>query len=557
MDNGYLFAGIVVLILFTSLLSRFINSVRYSKKIKAQIVHRWGKEPKKVKPEKLKFIATYFNDTYREKAQQHSIDNITWNDLDMDRIFMRINNTGSSVGEEYLYSLLREPVFDVETLKERGRLIEFFQKNPAQREKLQLALAKLGKIDDINISDYFTGSAPKPTGRGILYNLLGLIAFVAPAAIIFNFPLGLMVFIIAFAVNMTLYYQSKNELGSRLESLNYVVRLIQCAKNVIQTDIPEIRDSIRTLSISYKNLKPISKKAFNLLYTSGDVFVEYVKIAYLRELASYESISRLLARYNEDLRVIYETIGLLDSLVSVASFRESLNYWCVPDLEGDSRKLVSKKAYHPLIKDPVSNSLETDKSLLITGSNASGKSTFIKTTAINALLAQSIYTCLAEEYSTCLFKVFSSMALRDDLMSSESYYIAEIKSLKRIFDHLENNLPCLCFIDEVLRGTNTIERIAASSQVLFSLSQSNCLCITATHDIELTRMLEDNFINYHFQEQITDEGITFDYKLYPGRSHTRNAIKLLKFIGYDESIVTSAEDRAQKFLAEGKWDKVR
>lgn len=264
-----------------------------------------------------------------------------------------------------------------------------------------------------------------------------------------------------------------------------------------------------------------------------------------------------MARYNEDLRVIYETLGLLDSLVAVASFRESLNYWCVPDLEGDSRKLVSKKAYHPLIKDPVPNSLETDKSLLITGSNASGKSTFIKTTAINALLAQSICTCLAEEYSTCLFKVFSSMALRDDLMSSESYYIAEIKSLKRIFDHLENNLPCLCFIDEVLRGTNTIERIAASSQVLFSLSQSNCLCITATHDIELTRMLEDNFINYHFQEQITDEGITFDYKLYPGRSHTRNAIKLLKFIGYDESIVTSAEDRAQKFLAEGKWDKVR
>lgn len=115
-----------------------------------------------------------------------------------------------------------------------------------------------------------------------MYNLLGFIALVAPALVIFNFPLGLMVFIIAFAVNMTLYYQSKNELGSRLESLSYVVRLIQCARNVIQT-----------LSTSYKNLKPISKKAFNLLYTSGDVFVEYVKIAYLRELASYESIPTL------------------------------------------------------------------------------------------------------------------------------------------------------------------------------------------------------------------------------------------------------------------------
>lgn len=126
MDNGYLFAGIVILILFTSILSRFINSVRYSKKIKAQITRRWGREPEKVKPEKLKSIATYFNDTSSENPQRHIIDNITWNDLDMDRIFTRINNTGSSVGEEYLYSLLRKPIFDVETLKERGRLIDFF-----------------------------------------------------------------------------------------------------------------------------------------------------------------------------------------------------------------------------------------------------------------------------------------------------------------------------------------------------------------------------------------------------------------------------------------------
>jgi DNA mismatch repair ATPase MutS len=152
--------------------------------------------------------------------------------------------------------------------------------------------------------------------------------------------------------------------------------------------------------------------------------------------------------------------------------------------------------------------------------------------------------------------VFSSMALKDSIQNNESYYIAEIKSLKRILDSLNSETPCLCVIDEVLRGTNTIERISASSQVLKFLSDNNCISVTATHDIELTHILEDYYENYHFQEKISDSEVVFDYKIYEGRSTSRNAIKLLKLLGYSNLIVDQAEERARNFAGTGKWGKL-
>ena len=257
---------------------------------------------------------------------------------------------------------------------------------------------------------------------------------------------------------------------------------------------------------------------------------------------------------------MYETIGYLDSMVSVASYRESLDFWTVPELyASDGTKPVSlsfRDACHPLIENAVANSLDTVKPVLITGSNASGKSTFLKTAAINSILAQTIYTCVARGYRSCYFKVFTSMAMKDDIESNTSYYIAEINSLKRILDNLSGPAPLLCVIDEVLRGTNTIERIAASTEILRHFAGGNCILIAATHDIELAEILKNLYDNYHFTEKYEGDEIKFEYKMHPGKSTTHNAIKLLKVIGYPEHIVKNAEDRAEKFLAEGRWHTV-
>ncbi|MBP5414173.1 MAG: DNA mismatch repair protein MutS, partial [Lachnospiraceae bacterium] len=100
----------------------------------------------------------------------------------------------------------------------------------------------------------------------------------------------------------------------------------------------------------------------------------------------------------------------------------------------------------------------------------------------------------------------------------------------------------LGFVDEVLRGTNTTERIAASSAILRNLSDKGVLVFAATHDLELTSILDDIYENYHFEEEMKDDDVTFPYKLSCGKTTSRNAIKLLDILGYDKNIVIKANE---------------
>jgi len=130
--------------------------------------------------------------------------------------------------------------------------------------------------------------------------------------------------------------------------------------------------------------------------------------------------------------------------------------------------------------------------------------------------------------------------------------MAEIKSLKRTIDQV-SSYPCLCFIDEILKGTNTIERIAASSAILDYLDSKNCLCLIATHDIEITSILANTYDNYHFQETITDETIWFDYQLHTGPARTKNAIALLNYLEFDREIIGKANSLVDTFVDTEKW----
>ena len=133
--------------------------------------------------------------------------------------------------------------------------------------------------------------------------------------------------------------------------------------------------------------------------------------------------------------------------------------------------------------------------------------------------------------------------------------MVEIKAVKRILDQArqERKRPVLCFVDEVLRGTNTVERIAASTQIMKKLAGGHVLCFAATHDVELTRLLEKEYENFHFEERIEENDIFFPYKLMDGPATTRNAIALLRMLGYEEDITARAEEMAERFLSDGSW----
>ena len=284
----------------------------------------------------------------------------------------------------------------------------------------------------------------------------------------------------------------------------------------------------------------------------------YFHTFFLLDLIEYASVVSEGKRYEKALSQMAEDLGILDFSLSVASYRESLSYYCVPEFVDEKKagcRIDVEELYHPLLAHPVANSLYAEGGILLTGSNASGKSTFMKNMAVNAILAQTLNTSLSKRYRGVVCRVMTSMALRDNLEQGESYFVVEVKSLKRILDAGREKTPLLCVIDEVLRGTNTTERIAASESVLVALRRANVLCLAATHDAELTDLLEDLYTNYHFEEQITRQNISFPYRLKKGPARSKNAIALLETMGIEKKIVEQAKRRAEEFEITGVWKK--
>jgi len=168
-----------------------------------------------------------------------------------------------------------------------------------------------------------------------------------------------------------------------------------------------------------------------------------------------------------------------------------------------------------------------------------GKTTFIKTVGINFILAQTLNICLAKKAVIPQLIVKSAIRREDNLEESKSYYFVEIERLLSFIELSVNKLEYLFLIDEIFRGTNTIERLSSSTAVLKYLDKNNFSFVT-THDIELQELLNNSYRIFHFCEQITDHKFYFDYKIHEGTTFSGNAIKLLEIKGYPEEIINEA-----------------
>ena len=549
----FIVIGVVAAITVIALI--YSNSVKKSQYF--QLLSSFGRLKKyEFTYEEYESIAHYFKNVVKDN--EFHIDDITWNDLDMDKIFMMINNTNSSVGRDYLYKILRTPVSDSKVLEERERLIRFFKDNETERTKIMHSMSNIGFTRKISISDHVDRFLQlKPESNLYHYLIILLIIIAVVFTVTIDPVMGIVLILASVGTSIITYYKTKSRIDSYFTCVKHIVSMVTAAKEISRLGIETLDSYNEVLNRNVSQFRKVTRNAWLLVSgksgSLADVILEYVRMFTHVDLIKFNSILRHMGKNKDQIYELMETLGILESMISIASFRELLPYYCNPEFISGS-KMELKDVYHLSIKEPVANSITEDKPVLITGSNASGKSTFLKSVAINTILAQTINTCPCEKYRAPFYRVYSSMALSDDLDMGESYYIVEIKSLKRIVDASHTEGPqILCFIDEVLRGTNTVERIAASSQILKDLSDSGVMCFAATHDIELTHILEKYYSNYHFDEEVVDEKVIFSYSIKTGRATSRNAIRLLGIIGYDENIITNSEDRANDFINTGVW----
>lgn len=511
-------------------------------------------------------ISHYFR---RKCKGQFVIDDTTWNDLDMDRIYMLVNQTMSSPGEDVLYAMMRMPLFTEEALEKREKLIEFFQKNEHAREEMQILLSAVGKTRFGSLSDTILALETAPEVSSGIHWIMFL-ALIADLVIVLPMlPLhGFLLFLILSVANVTIYFGGKDRplVEAYLDCFASLLRMLGTADKMETVNWPEIQEQMAQIREGKKSFHKLRRRAVFLTSQNdgaGDplqILMDYVRMVFHVDILTYNGTLKEVKGKTEAIMQLLDSMGELDASIAIASFRQLLPLQCRPELtvyQGEKTELIVEDLYHPLIEEAVANSIHAAGGTLLTGSNASGKSTFLKNIAINSILAQTLHTCTCAVYQAPYLKVMTSMALRDDLTSGESYFIVEIKSLKRILDEGRKEEPLLCIVDEVLRGTNTIERIAASSRILNELNKKWILSFAATHDIELSYILDGVYENYHFEEEILDGQVVFNYLLQTGRATTRNAIKLLETLGYDMDVINSAKEAAAEFEQNGIWKTVK
>ena len=501
----------------------------------------------------------------RQKARREPffIDEITWKDLDLDRIFQRMNHTVSAPGEEYLLYLLRTPQLKEEQIWERDRLIQFFAQDTEKRAALQVILAQAVKSKRRSIGEELQALKTAEFIGKNKHRLLCAAARVSLLAILVQPVYGFFLFLAVACVNTADYYAGRDRkvVEVYLKCFQSVLQMLGAAKKVERLAWTEIEQYVSHMRKARKNLLSFQKESRWLSGKNGvsggleAIVTDWIRMIFHVDLIHYNKMLGEIRHHREDAEQLIDSLGELDCAIAAASFREMLPVWCRPSFQKEGG-MQAKDLYHPLIENPVSNSFCLDGGMLVTGSNASGKSTFLRNVAVNAVLAQTIATCTASFYQAPPSRILTSMALTDNLEGGESYFMVEIRSLKRILDAAAQDGALLCVVDEVLRGTNTIERIAASSRILQKLCQKQVFCFAATHDIELTYILEDWYENYHFGEEIRGKDVLFSYLLRKGRASSRNAIRLLENLGYGKELVQSAREAAGEFERTGVWKKV-
>ena len=503
----------------------------------------------------MSYIRAYYDFRRDNGLDPFLIDEITWHDLDMDRVFKRINPKRCTSGEQYLYYMLRSPVLDAASYEQRKELIHYAQADPERRLNVETILARLGCTRRADLCRAFY---PSEHGIGRLMLYLVCLLFFAAAVVwtILDPGLGIRAVLLALFLNCFVHEFGKRRSQRDYDTVNYVVNMVFAVKKLRKLRDAELDTHMQPAYESLDRLQAVIRTGGVSTGMDSGGAGDVILTVTLLDLIAYEYLKNKLGRCHADVFTIHEYLGRLDAAISIASYRASLAVYAEPVLDFDTEHgnyIRGENLLHPLLSDPVPNDCVTERPVLITGSNASGKSTYLKTVALAAIMAQSICTVLAKTYEGKAFRVFSSMALQDDLLAGESYYIVETRSLKRILDAAKENRSILCVVDEVLRGTNTVERIAASSEVLQAMADAGLLCLAATHDIELCDLLKGCYGMVHFEEQVGEKDMLFDYVMREGKATSRNAINLLQLIGFDQKIVDNAHKKASGYLETGTW----
>lgn len=357
------------------------------------------------------------------------------------------------------------------------------------------------------------------------------------------YPLMLLMLAVSFAISKLIIpdYLQLNRIAPELESLSGSISLIE--KKEFKTDlIKQLQAKYKTgLVASSESIKKL-KMVLDLLDIRLNPLVFIPLNTFLFwDLQQIFTLEKWKIANKHNIRDWFDTLAEIECLSSIANLAFNHPENSFPRISNKDGVFVADSLGHPLIakEKMVCNSFSTEgvnQMNLITGSNMAGKSTFLRSIGINIVLAMMGSTVFARSLALSPMKVLSSMRVSDNLEESTSTFYAELKKLKEVINSVYNNEKVFLLLDEILRGTNSADRHAGSKALIKQLIHHKAVGLIATHDLELAKLADefpDKIHNYHFDVQVANDELYFDYKLKRGICQSMNASLLMKKIGIE------------------------
>lgn len=495
------------------------------------------------------------------QSNDTAISDDIYHDLNIEAFFHYSNRCISPAGEMMLYYRLRHLSKDADVdLSEK--VISDISQSIECREKVEATLTKLSRNLSHSVSDllHASGSLSKWHSYIKYLPILYLIIIIS-LLIAGQIPVLIVVLAMIMLLNSMIHYWNKMYVDIHIRPLIQLSKLKSAAVELCNIDkyhdTSDIKDSINAVAklenkMYIFGMNKYLESDIALLFNS---VLELIKVVFLIEPIATNIIANKDIEFQCHSKKLIEYVGQWDVSYSIASLRKwlddnELTYAQPVFIASDKHQIKADELYNPLIPDCIANDIDITSTTIITGSNMSGKSTFLRTIGLNIISAYAMSTCFAQHMQLPDIKLYTILSVSDNILESKSYYLSEVERVKAAIDGCVNNIfhgINIVLIDEIFKGTNTAERISIANAVIkYFMNLNNTICIVSTHDIELAHSFRNSLSIFHFDENLKSDTINFDYKLKPGLEYTRNAISLLKHFDYPEDIITSAEENVNR-----------
>ena len=512
------------------------------------VVSKYKRIDKKYKymQEAINHYLARFNANYKKEKEDNEFARKEYFETDLDifgqsSLYNYLTVAKTVYGKKTLANLLEANLTDEESLTKRQEAISDFASNFDSTLKIVASSFEYKQNNpSIKLKNIETGlksldNVYKPSlakvSISIIYFIILATLFILAGFKVLSIYLPIAFIFVGFFGSMFLNSEASllsNDLSNAKKVLYGYDELIDEISKYESNNlyINSLTDKVKTLSsknIKHFNLiSSLSESRKNILFQilSNGLFMldSYIVLFY-----------NIWQRKHKDS--IYEalnSIGEIEALISLATIELIRDTASKPQI---SIKFEFTNIKHPLIEDAkcVPNSFVFKDRNIITGSNMSGKTTFMRSIGTNYILFLAGANVCADSFEAPILKLFTSMKVVDDVNNNISTFYGEILRIKAICDYSKENKPMLVLVDEIFKGTNTKDRIIGATKAIEKLDKDNIFSIVTTHDPELCNI--EGVKNYHFLEHYEDDKIKFDYKIHDGISQTRNAIYLLKLAG--------------------------